>query len=140
MDLDISLGARTQINQNLKSTLDEATGKWGIQIIRVEVQEIIPPADLKDTMEKQMVAERERRVKVLAAQAEKEALVLMAEANKQQIIMEAEAKKTQKVLQAEAEKLGNGQATKLFFPQEISGLMGTLFGIAEGVSLTKRES
>jgi regulator of protease activity HflC (stomatin/prohibitin superfamily) len=227
MDLDISLGARTQINQNLNSALDEATGKWGIRIIRVEVQEIIPPADLKDTMEKQMVAERERRVKVLAAQSEKEALVLMAEANKQQIIMEAEAKKAREVLQAEAEKqriileaeasreqqilqaqgkkeaillesegerqakinlaegqaasiikqlnseaeglarisqalnaegsnqtllvlksfetavqiaekLGNGQATKLFFPQEVSGLMGTLFGIAEGVGLTKR--
>lgn len=71
MDLDVSLGSRAEMNENIKFTLDEATKEWGVSILRVEVQEIIPPLDLKDTMDKQMMAERERRVKVLGAQAKK---------------------------------------------------------------------
>jgi len=104
MDLDISLGSRTQMNDNIKATLDEATKEWGVNILRVEVQEIIPPTDLKDTMDKQMMAERERRVKVLGAQAEKEAMVLMAEGAKQKAILEAEAQKELEILKAQAEK------------------------------------
>ena len=221
MDLDVSLGSREQLNQNLRAGLHDATSKWGVQIQRVEVQEIIPPTDLKDPMEKQMIAERERRVQVLVAQAEKEATILKAEGSKQQAILEAEAKKAQEILAAEAGKqrlileaeasreqqvlvaqgrkaaqelesegakiarlnqaeaeavailkqldaqaqglaqisqalnaqasnqallalksleaavqvaqnLGNGQATKIILPQEVSGLVGGLLSLAEG--------
>ncbi len=104
MDLDISLGCRAQINDHIKVNLDEATKEWGVTILRVEVQEIIPPKDLKDTMDKQMMAERERRVKVLGAQAEKEAMILVAEGSKQKAILEAEAQKELEILKAQAEK------------------------------------
>ena len=104
MDLDEALGSRTQINSHLKGVLEEATSQWGVDILRVEVQELVPPSDLKDTMQKQMIAERERRAKVLYAQAEKEALILMAEGAKEQAVLEAEAQKTRDVLKAEAEK------------------------------------
>lgn len=104
MDLDEALGSRTQINLELKDILEEAASQWGVTILRVEVQEIIPPADLKDTMQKQMIAERERRAKVLYAQAEKEAMILMAEGAKEQAVLEAEAQKMREVLKAEAEK------------------------------------
>lgn len=104
MDLDISLGARDRIRQNIKAALDEATGQWGILVTRVEIQEIIPPSDLKKIMEEQMIAERERRARVLAAQAEKEATVLLAEAARTKAMLEAEAQKAQAVLKAEADK------------------------------------
>ncbi|HEX3046016.1 MAG TPA: SPFH domain-containing protein [Bacillota bacterium] len=228
MELDISLGARDQIKQNIKAALDEATGQWGIRILRVEIQEIIPPNDLKKIMEEQMIAERDRRVKVSSAQAEKESVVLLAEAAKARMLLEAEAAKSQAVLKAEAdkqclilqaqamqeqqvmlaqakkealtlesegekiaalnraeaeaaglvkqlnsqaeglaqisqalnsqesnealltikrletavqiaEKLGNGQATKIFLPQEATGLMGTILGLLEGLKLNQPE-
>ncbi len=104
MDMDISLGSRTHMNDNIKVALDEATKEWGVGILRVEIQEIIPPVDLKDTMDKQMMAERERRVKVLGAQAEKEAMVLLAEGAQQKAILEAEAQKELEILKAQAEK------------------------------------
>lgn len=104
MSLDDALGARSEINGRIHSVLGDGTGKWGIEIVRVEVQEIVPPSDLKDTMQKQMIAERDRRAKVLAAQAEKESMVLLAEGAKQQAVLEAEARKSQEILKAEAEK------------------------------------
>ena len=228
MELDMSLGARDRIKQNIKAALDEATGQWGVQILRVEIQEIIPPADLKKIMEEQMIAERERRARVLSAQAEKETTVLLAEAARTKLVLEAEAEKTRAVLKAEADKqclileaeamqqrqvmlaqakkealacesegektaalnraeaeaagqikqfnsqaeglaqiskalnsqesndvllalkrleaavqiaanLGNGQATKIILPQEVSGIMGTILCLAEGFQAARPE-
>ncbi len=104
MDFDSSLGSREQMNEHIKTSLDVATGDWGISILRVEVQEIVTPEGLKETMDKQMMAERERRVKVLGAQAEKEAMVLTAEGAKEKAILEAEANKELEILKAQAEK------------------------------------
>jgi regulator of protease activity HflC (stomatin/prohibitin superfamily) len=104
MDLDTSLSARESINTRLRTILDEATDKWGIKVLRVEIQDISPPPELKETMQKQMVAERERRAKVTLAEAQKQAVILEAEAKRQDAILRAEGDSKAVVLRAEAEK------------------------------------
>ena len=104
MDLDTSLSARDSINDRLRSILDEATDKWGIKIIRVEIQDIIPPIELKDAMQKQMVAERAKREKITLAEADKQKNILDAEGIKQKQILEAEGANKAVILTAQAEK------------------------------------
>jgi len=104
LELDETLTSRDTINSKMRIIIDEATDPWGIKINRVEVKNILPPADIQNAMEKQMRAERERREAILKAEGEKKATILVAEGKKQSLILEAEAEKTAAILRAEARK------------------------------------
>lgn len=104
LELDETLTSRDVINTSLRSILDEATDPWGIRISRVELKNIIPPAEIQDAMERQMKAERERREKILRAEGEKRSAVLIAEGNKDSAILNAQAEKEAEILKAEAKK------------------------------------
>lgn len=103
MDLDHTLTSRDTINNKLRVILDEATNKWGVKVNRVELQKIIPPADIKVAMEKQMRAERDRRASILEAEGMKQAKILEAEGFRQSEITKAEGMKQALVLKAEGE-------------------------------------
>lgn len=104
LELDETLTSRDLINSKMRSILDEATDPWGIKVNRVELKNIIPPADIQNAMEKQMRAERERREAILRAEGEKTSAILVAEGQKQSAILEAEAEKAAAILRAEAKK------------------------------------
>ena len=104
MELDQTLTSREVINTKMRSSLDIATDPWGIKVNRVELKNIIPPAAIRDAMEKQMKAERERREAILRAEGEKKSTVLVAEGKKESAILEAEAEKQSAILRAEAQK------------------------------------
>ena len=104
LELDQSLTSRDTINAKMRSILDEATDPWGIKVNRVELKNIIPPAEIQNAMEKQMKAERERREAVTRAEGEKKAKILEAEGAKESAILRAEADKQAAILRAEAEK------------------------------------
>ena len=104
MELDQTLTSREIINTKMRSCLDEATDPWGIKVNRVELKNIIPPAEIQDAMEKQMKAERERRESILKAEGEKKSTILVAEGKKESAILDAEAEKQAAILRAEAEK------------------------------------
>jgi regulator of protease activity HflC (stomatin/prohibitin superfamily) len=101
LDLDHSLSGREFINTKLRSSLDVATDKWGVKVMRVEVKDITPPEDIRITMEKQMTAERSRRAIILTAEGEKQSAILRAEGQKQSAIVSAEGQKESAILQAE---------------------------------------
>lgn len=103
IDLDQTLTSRDIINTKMLSILDEATDKWGIKIIRVEVKNIMPPEDIKNSMEKQMRAERERREAILRAEGEKKSSILIAEGEKESAILRADAQKESQIRIAEGE-------------------------------------
>ena len=102
--LDETLVSRDKINHELRAILDEATNKWGVKVNRVELQDIIPPADIQQAMEKQMKAEREKRATILNAEAEKEAAINIAEGKKQAAILEADGHKQAMILKADGQK------------------------------------
>ena len=104
LELDQTLTSRDVINTKMRSSLDEATDPGGIKVNRVEVKNIIPPEAIKEAMEKQMRAERERREQILIAEGKKQSAILVAEGEKQSKILEAEAAKEATILAAEAEK------------------------------------
>ena len=104
LELDQTLTSRETINTRMCSVLDQATDPWGIKINRVELKNIMPPAEIQDSMEKQMKAERERRESILRAEGEKKAAILTAEGKKESAILEAEAEKAAAILRAEAKK------------------------------------
>ena len=104
LELDETLTSRETINTKMRASLDIATDPWGIKINRVELKNIIPPTAIKDAMEKQMKAERERREAILIAEGEKKSTILIAEGKKQSAILDAEAEKQAAILRAEAKK------------------------------------
>ena len=104
MELDQTLTSRDTINTKLRAVLDDATNKWGIKVNRVELKNIIPPAEIQNAMERQMKAERERREAVTRAEGEKKASITIAEGKREAAILEAEADKQSAILRAEAEK------------------------------------
>ena len=104
LELDQTLTSRDTVNTKMRVILDEATDPWGIKINRVELKNILPPKDIRDAMEKQMRAERERREQILKAEGEKKATILVAEGEKAAKILQAEANKEAAILAAEAEK------------------------------------
>jgi regulator of protease activity HflC (stomatin/prohibitin superfamily) len=117
MALEKTLTSRDEINGQLRGVLDEATGKWGIRVNRVELKAIDPPASIQDSMEKQMRADREKRATILQAEGQKQSAILTAEGEKQAAVLRAEGQKQATILQAE------GQAKAI----------GTVFGaIHEG--------
>ena len=103
MELDHTLTSRDTINTKITAILDEATDKWGIKVNRVEVKNIIPPAEIQDAMEKQMKADREKRASILLAEGEKQAAITRAEGEKESAILRAEAVKQQRIREAEGE-------------------------------------
>jgi regulator of protease activity HflC (stomatin/prohibitin superfamily) len=161
LTLDETLASREVINTRLRTTLDEVAERWGVQITRVELQDISPPEDIRDTMELQMTAERKKRAAILTAEGDKEAAILKAEGIAQAQVREAEgqAEARLKIAQAEAEALeriqqamgtdqaasyliamkylesleniADGQATKVFLPFEASGVLGSLGSMRE---------
>ena len=104
LELDHTLTSRDTINAKIRVTLDEATDPWGIKVNRVELKNIIPPAEIQDAMEKQMKAERQRRESILKAEGEKASKILVAEGHKESQILAAEGEKQAAILKAEAVK------------------------------------
>ena len=102
MELDHTLTSRDIINTKITSILDDATDKWGIKVNRVELKNIIPPAEIQDAMEKQMKAERQRRESILRAEGEKKSQILIAEGEKESAILRAQAEKESAILRADA--------------------------------------
>jgi len=123
MDLDQSLVSRDEINEKLRLILDEATDKWGVKVNRVELQEVNPPADIKQAMEKQMRAERDRRAIMLEAEGTKGAAILEAEGVRESKVLRAKGEAEAEVLRAEAEaqarlKIANAEAQAIEMVQK----------------------
>src|SRR3954465_10457278 len=122
MDLEQTLTSREEINSSLRGVLDEATGKWGIRVNRVEIKGIDPPPSIKDSMEKQMRADRDKRAAILTAEGQRQSAILTAEGNKQSSILMAEGNRESQILQAQGEResailraQGEGQAIQTVF-------------------------
>jgi regulator of protease activity HflC (stomatin/prohibitin superfamily) len=111
MDLEQTLTSRDKINTLLRGVLDDASGKWGIRVTRVEIKAIDPPKSVKDAMEKQMRAEREKRAAILTAEGVRQSKILTAEGEKQSAILSAEGAKQSAILRAE----GQAQAIATVF-------------------------
>jgi regulator of protease activity HflC (stomatin/prohibitin superfamily) len=109
LDLDETLVSRDKINHELRIKLDEATDKWGVRVNRVELQEVMPPADIREAMEKQMRAERDRRAIILESEGKKRAAILEAEGVQESQILRAKGEAESRVIRADAE----AQAIKL---------------------------
>src|SRR5438105_5346800 len=161
LELDQTLTSRERINSQLREVLDEATDRWGVKVVRVEIQKIEPPRDITDSMSKQMKAEREKRAAILEAEGLKQAAILKAEGGKMAVVLEAEGQKQSAILRAEGqsmaittvynaiyegkptndliaikyletlEKIADGKATKIFLPLELTGMAGSIGGMAE---------
>ena len=125
IELDSTLTSRDIINSKMKIILDEATDPWGIKVNRVELKNILPPKDIRDAMEKQMRAERERREAILQAEGVKQAAILKAEGEKTAAVLKAEGEKTAAVLKAQ------GDAEAILEIQKAT---------AEGISLIKKSA
>ena len=161
MELDSALTSRDHINAKLREVLDDATDKWGVRVVRVEIKRIDPPADVTEAMHRQMKAERERRAAILDADGERQAQILSAEGEAEAVKKVADAQRYK--LEVEATGQGNaittvfnaikdaepddkliaiqylealkviadGDASKIFLPYEASGVLGALGGVKE---------
>lgn len=130
LDLDQSLSSRDTINTKLRTILDDATNKWGVKVNRVELQDINPPQEIREAMEKQMRAERDRRATVLEAEGEKTSQILTAEGQRESDIQRAEGEKRAAVLDAEGQaeariKIAEAEAEAIkLVSNEIKGFSG----------------
>lgn len=161
LQLDQALTSRDTINTNLRNVLDEATDKWGVRVVRVEIQRIEPPADVTDSMHQQMKAEREKRAAILESEGHRQAAILQAEGEAQAVRLAAEAKRYQVETEAAGESnaitvvfnaireaqpddrliavryldaleaISQGESNKVFIPYEASGILGALGGIRD---------
>lgn len=161
MQLDQALTSRDTINTNLRNVLDEATDKWGVRVVRVEIQRIEPPSDVTDSMHQQMKAEREKRAAILESEGQRQAAILQAEGEAQAVRLAADAKRYQVETEATGESnaitvvfnairdaqpddrliavryldtleaISQGDSNKIFIPYEASGVLGALGGIKE---------
>ena len=104
LELDQTLTSRDVVNTKMRAILDEATDPWGIKVNRVELKNILPPADIQSSMEKQMKAERDRRQAILQAEGQKKSAILIAEGERESAILRADAEKQAAILKAEAEQ------------------------------------
>jgi regulator of protease activity HflC (stomatin/prohibitin superfamily) len=111
MTLEDTLTSRDKVSAALRMVLDEATGKWGIRVNRVELKAVDPPASIQEAMEKQMRAERDRRAAILTAEGVKQSQILTAEGEKQSAILKAEGRREAQILEAQ----GQSQAIETVF-------------------------
>ncbi|MDD2212335.1 MAG: SPFH/Band 7/PHB domain protein [Clostridia bacterium] len=133
LELDETLTSRDVINAKMRSVLDAATGAWGIKVHRVEVKNIVPPAEIQESMERQMKAEREKRESILRAEGEKQAAIRVAEGHKEAVILNAEAEKKSAILIAEA----NREAAIREAEGEAEAILKVQRATAEGLKMLK---
>ena len=133
LELDQTLTSRESINARMSSALDDATDAWGIKVNRVELKDITPPQAIRQAMEKQMKAERERREAILQAEGEKQSKILVAEGEKQSAVLRAEANKQAQILAAEANK----QAQILAAEGEAQAILQVQQATAQGIEMIK---
>jgi regulator of protease activity HflC (stomatin/prohibitin superfamily) len=132
--LDGTLTSRDIINEKIRNILDDATDPWGIKVGRVELKNILPPKDIRDAMEKQMRAERERREAILKAEGEKRSAILQAEGFKESTILQAEAKRQALINEAE----GSKQAAVLKAQGEAEAILEVQQATAKGIELIRK--
>lgn len=170
MELDEALTSRERINAELRTVLDDATDKWGTRVVRVEIQRIDPPADVTQSMHRQMKAEREKRAAILESDGRRQARILDAQGQAQAVREVADAERYRIEQEAEGEAravervfnaikdaqpdekviaikyldalqvVANGKASKLYLPYEATGVLGALGGIGEMFQDNKKES
>ena len=131
LELDQTLTSRDVVNTKMRAILDEATDPWGIKVNRVELKNILPPADIQSSMEKQMKAERDRRQAILQAEGQKKSAILIAEGEKESAILRASAEKEAAILKAEAEQ----QAAILKADGEAQAILAVQKALADSLAL-----
>jgi regulator of protease activity HflC (stomatin/prohibitin superfamily) len=136
LELDQTLTSRDIINTKMRAILDEATDPWGIKVNRVELKNILPPADIQSSMEKQMKAERDRRQAILQAEGQKKSAILIAEGEKESAILRASAEKEAAILKAEAEK----QSAILKADGEAQAIMAVQKALADSLELLNEKA
>ncbi len=136
LELDQTLTSRDIINSKMRVILDEATDPWGIKVNRVELKNILPPADIQSSMEKQMKAERDRRQAILQAEGQKKSAILIAEGEKESAILRADAEKQAAILRAEAEK----QSAILRAAGEAEAIMEVQKALADSLALLNQSA
>ena len=136
LELDETLTSREIVNTKMRAILDEATDPWGIKINRVELKNILPPKDIREAMEKQMRAERERREAILIAEGEKKSNILVAEGEKEAAILRADAKRISLISEAE----GTAEAIKKIIEAKPDSAYVTLQGFEALKALASSES
>ena len=136
LELDQTLTSRDIINSKMRVILDEATDPWGIKVNRVELKNILPPADIQSSMEKQMKAERDRRQAILQAEGQKKSAILIAEGEKESAILRADAEKQAAILRAEAEK----QSAILRAAGEAEAIMEVQKAMADSLALLNQSA
>ena len=136
LELDQTLTSRDIINTKMRAILDEATDPWGIKVNRVELKNILPPADIQNSMEKQMKAERDRRQAILQAEGQKKSAILIAEGERESAILKADAEKKAAILRAEAEQ----QAAILRADGEAQAIMAVQKAIAESLEMLNQKA
>ena len=136
LELDQTLSSRDVVNTKMRAILDEATDPWGIKVNRVELKNILPPADIQNSMEKQMKAERDRRQAILQAEGQKKSAILIAEGEKESAILRASAEKEAAILKAEAEK----QAAVLRADGEAQAILAVQKALADSLALLNEKA
>jgi regulator of protease activity HflC (stomatin/prohibitin superfamily) len=136
LELDQTLTSRDVVNTKMRAILDEATDPWGIKVNRVELKNILPPADIQSSMEKQMKAERDRRQAILQAEGQKKSAILIAEGEKESAILRASAEKEAAILKAEAEK----QAAILKADGEAQAILAVQKAMADSLALLNEKA
>ncbi len=136
LELDQTLTSRDVVNTKMRAILDEATDPWGIKVNRVELKNILPPADIQNSMEKQMKAERDRRQSILQAEGQKKSAILIAEGEKESAILKADAEKQAAILRAEAEK----QAAILKADGEAQAIRAVQQALADSLELLNEKA
>ena len=136
LELDQTLTSRDIINTKMRSILDVATDPWGIKVNRVELKNILPPADIQSSMEKQMKAERDRRQAILQAEGQKKSAILIAEGERESAILRADAEKQAAILKAEAEK----QAAILKADGEAQAILAVQKAMADSLEMLNEKA
>ena len=136
LELDQTLTSRDVVNTKMRAILDEATDPWGIKVNRVELKNILPPADIQNSMEKQMKAERDRRQAILQAEGQKKSAILIAEGEKESAILRASAEKEAAILKAEAER----QAAILKAEGEAEAIRSVQQALADSLAMLNQQT
>ena len=136
LELDQTLTSRDVVNTKMRAILDEATDPWGIKVNRVELKNILPPADIQSSMEKQMKAERDRRQAILVAEGQRESAILVAQGEKESAILRADAEKQAAILRAEADR----QSAILKAEGEAEAIRAVQQALADSIALLNEKA